>query len=38
MIYTHIPYTPMEHGNNLGYAYNQFMKMLPNDDDWALLP
>lgn len=35
MIYTHIPYTPMEHGNNLGYAYNQFMKMLPNDDDWA---
>ena len=35
MIYTHIPYTPKELGTNLGYAYNKFMEMLPNDDDWG---
>ena len=35
MVYTHIPYTPKEHGTNLGYAYNKFMEMLPNDDDWG---
>ena len=35
MIYTHIPYTPKEHGTKIGYAYNKFMEMLPNDDDWG---
>jgi GT2 family glycosyltransferase len=35
MIYTNIPYTPNEYGTNLGYAYNKFMELLPNDDDWA---
>ena len=35
MIYTNIPYTPSEYGTNLGYAYNKFMELLPNDDDWA---
>ena len=35
MIYTHIPYTPNELGTNLGYAYNKFMEILPNDDDWG---
>ena len=35
MIYTHIPYTPKEHGTNLGYAYNKFMDMLPDDNDWG---
>ena len=35
MIYTHIPYTPKELGTNLGYAYNKFMEMLPDDDDWG---
>ena len=36
MIYTNIPYAPKECGNkNLGCAYNKFMEMLPNDDDWA---
>ncbi len=35
MIYTHTPYTPKEHGTNLGYAYNKFMEILPTDDDWG---
>jgi len=34
MIHTHIPYTPKEKGNNLGWAYNNFMELLP-EDDWA---
>jgi len=35
MIYSHIPYTPKEYGTNLGYAYNKFMELLPNNDDWG---
>ena len=35
MIYAHIPYTPKEYGTNLGYAYNKFMELLPNNDDWG---
>jgi len=34
MIHTYIPYTPKKLGNNLGWAYNNFMKLLP-EDDWA---
>jgi len=34
MIHTCIPYTPKELGNNLGWAYNNFMELLP-EDDWA---
>jgi GT2 family glycosyltransferase len=35
MIYTHIPYTPNDKGTDLGYAYNKFMEILPDDDDWG---
>jgi hypothetical protein len=34
MIHTYIPYTPKELGNNLGWAYNNFMELLP-ENDWA---
>lgn len=32
MIYVNIPYAV---NGNLGEAYNQFMRILPNEDDWA---
>jgi GT2 family glycosyltransferase len=35
VIYTHIPYAQEECGKNIGCAYNKFMEILPNDDDWA---
>ena len=35
MIYTHIAYAPVECEKNLGCAYNKFMDILPNDDDWG---
>jgi hypothetical protein len=35
MIYTHIAYAPTECDKNIGCAYNKFMDILPNDDDWA---
>lgn len=35
MIYTFIAYAPREHEKDLAWAYNEFMKLLPNDDDWA---
>ena len=35
MIYTHIAYAPIECEKNIGCAYNKFMEILPNDDDWA---
>lgn len=35
MIYTCIPYAPKEHDKNLAWAYNEFMKILPSDDDWG---
>jgi len=34
MIVAMIPYCPSGHGANLGYAYNEQMKRL-GDDDWA---
>lgn len=34
MIHTCIPYCPKEQGQDLGWAYNNFMKTL-GDDDWA---
>lgn len=34
MIHTYIPYTPKELGQNLGWAYNNFMNII-GDDDWA---
>lgn len=34
MIHTYIPYTPKELGNNLGWSYNNFMELLP-ENDWA---
>lgn len=34
MIHTYIPYAPKEVGNNLGWAYNSFMEILP-EEDWA---
>ncbi len=34
MIHTYIPYCPKEKGQDLGWAYNNFMSML-SDDDWA---
>lgn len=34
MIYTYIPYSPKKLGNNLGWAYNNFMNLL-QEDDWA---
>jgi len=36
MIYTFIPYSE-EKPPRLGDAYNKFMEILPNDDDWACL-
>lgn len=35
MIYTCIPYAPKEHDKDLAWAYNRFMEILPNDDDWG---
>jgi len=37
MIYTFIPYSPDLKKYNLGAMYNKFMRLLPNDDDWACL-
>jgi len=34
MIYNFIAYSPTE-PKNLGNTYNQYMELLPNDDDWA---
>lgn len=34
MIHTYIPYTPKKLGNNLGWAYNNFMKIV-SKDDWV---
>ena len=36
MIYTFIPYSE-ERPPKLGDAYNKFMELLPNDNDWACL-
>ena len=35
MIYTFIAYAPKEHEKDLAWAYNEYMRLLPNDDDWA---
>ena len=35
MIYTFIAYAPKEHDKDLAWAYNECMRLLPNDDDWA---
>lgn len=35
MIYTFIAYAPKEHDMDLAWAYNEYMKLLPNNDDWA---
>jgi len=35
MIYTFIPTFPKE--KDLGWAYNHFMGLIPNDDDWGCL-
>ena len=35
MIYTFIAYAPKEHEKDLAWTYNEFMRLLPNDDDWA---
>ena len=35
MIHTYIPYAPKEKKANLGWCYNNFMKM-GGDDDWVL--
>lgn len=35
MIYTHIAFAQSDCEKNIGCAYNQFMEILPNDDDWA---
>ena len=35
MIYTHIAFAPPGCEENIGCAYNKFMELLPNDDDWA---
>lgn len=35
MIYTFIAYAPKEHERNLAWVYNDYMSLLPNDDDWA---
>lgn len=36
MLYCFSPYAPPEHNMNLGWAYNEYMKMIPSDDDWVL--
>ena len=35
MIYTHIAFAQSDCEKNIGCAYNQFMEILPNDDDCA---
>ena len=35
MIYTFIAYAPGEFAMDLGRCYNEFMALLPADDDWA---
>lgn len=35
MIHTYIPYAPKDHELDLGWAYNNFMEMVA-DDDWVL--
>lgn len=37
MVYNFTPYCTKDEGKNLGKAYNRYMSMLPNDDDWAIL-
>lgn len=34
MIHTYVPYADKEHPMNLGWAYNNFMKLI-GEDDWA---
>lgn len=35
MIHTYIPYAPKEQVYNLGWAYNNFMNIIPNEEDWV---
>lgn len=35
MIYTYIPYSTKEHDKDIGWAYNNFMEKLDNDD-WVI--
>jgi glycosyltransferase involved in cell wall biosynthesis len=35
MIYNFIVYATEQEGKNIGAAYNRYMKLLPNDEDWA---
>jgi glycosyltransferase involved in cell wall biosynthesis len=35
MIYNFIVYTTEQEGKDIGAAYNRYMKLLPNDEDWA---
>ena len=35
MIYTNIPYATSDCDNNLGCAYNNFIDILPSENDWA---
>lgn len=32
-----MPYAPINHHKNLGFIYNEYMNLLPNDDDYAVL-
>lgn len=34
MIHTYVPFAPKKHEGDLGWCYNNFMKLL-KDDDWA---
>lgn len=34
MIYTFIAYAPQEHNKDLGWIYNRYVEIVPNDDDW----
>lgn len=35
MIHTYIAYSPKNKPYNLGWAYKNFMEIVPNDDDWV---
>lgn len=35
MIYNFIAYAPKGHQKDLGWTYNKYMEILPDDDDWA---
>lgn len=35
MLYCNIPYAPIEHQQNLGWAYNNFMHIM-SDEDWVI--